>query len=274
MSKISQSPLHAEIGSCFALFFLLYHVKMFRIIGGNLMAKYKSRLDRRSKSKSNTVLNIAIAVVVLLIVVVGATILTGNGSDKENASTEVESNDKNTSENSTDRDNDSKQKDDENSVSMKEESDSSESEKDKEKEKQDEKEKEKEKEDAPEKKESVALDDSEAQIEESNEQNVKRTIVHPNWEPIGTEQSGEHVSSYEPGSVDWQEKEQALSYATGIPQDNMTVWFIEGNGGPQKSIGTVTEKGGSTAYRVYLQWMDGQGWQPTKVEELIENDKD
>lgn len=240
------------------------------------MAKYKSRLDRRSKSKSNKVLNIMIAVVVLLIVVVGATILTGNGSDKENASTEVENNDKNTSENSTDRDNDSKQKDDENSVSMKEESDSSESEKDKEKEKQDEKEKEqeKEKEDAPVKKESVALDDSEAQIEESNEENVKRTIVHPNWEPIGTEQSGEHVSSYETGSVDWQEKEQALSYATGIPQDNMTVWFIEGNGGPQKSIGTVTEKGGSTAYRVYLQWIDGQGWQPTKVEELIENDKD
>jgi Sec-independent protein translocase protein TatA len=229
------------------------------------MAKYNSRLDRRSKSKSNKVLNIMIAVVVLLIVVVGATILTGNGSDKENASTEVKNEDKNTNENSADRE--SEQKEDENTVSMDEESNSAESE-DKDKKNEEEKE------DVPEEKESVALDDSSAKIEESSEPNVERTIVHPDWEPVGTQQSGEHVSSYDMGTPDWQEKVKALSYATGIPEDNMTVWYIEGNGGPQKSIGTVTEKGGSTAYRVYLQWTDGQGWQPTKVEELVENDKD
>ncbi|MEG9296904.1 DUF1510 family protein [Mangrovibacillus sp. Mu-81] len=229
------------------------------------MAKYNSRLDRRSKSKSNKVLNIMIAVVVLLIVVVGATILTGNGSDKENASTEVKDEDKNTNENSADRE--SEQKEDENTVSMDEESNSAESE-------DQDKKNEEEKEDVPEEKESVALDDSSAQIEEGSEPNVEKTIVHPDWEPVGTQQSGEHVSSYDMGTPDWQEKVKALSYATGIPEDNMTVWYIEGNGGPQKSIGTVTEKGGSTAYRVYLQWTDGQGWQPTKVEELVENDKD
>jgi Sec-independent protein translocase protein TatA len=229
------------------------------------MAKYNSRLDRRSKSKSNKVLNIMIAVVVLLIVVVGATILTGNGSDKENASTEVKDEDKNTNENSADRE--SEQKEDENTVSMDEESNSAESE-------DQDKKNEEEKEDVPEEKESVALDDSNAQIEEGSEPNVEKTIVHPDWEPVGTQQTGEHVSSYDMGTPDWQEKVKALSYATGIPEDNMTVWYIEGNGGPQKSIGTVTEKGGSTAYRVYLQWTDGQGWQPTKVEELVENDKD
>lgn len=234
------------------------------------MAKYKSRLDRRSKNKTNIVLNIAIAVVVLLIVVVGATILTGNGSDKENASTEVETNDKKSSENSADKDNKAEQKKDDDSVSMNEESTETEEDKEKDKDKN----KEEEKEEAPEEKESIALDDSNAQIEENGGPNVKKTIVHPDWEPVGTQQSGDHVSSYDPGSVDWVEKEKALSYATGIPQDNMTVWYIEGNGGPQKSIGTVTEKGGSTAYRVYLQWTDGQGWQPTKVEELVENDKD
>jgi FtsZ-interacting cell division protein ZipA len=234
------------------------------------MAKYNSRLDRRSKSKTNTVLNIAIAVVVLLIVVVGATILTGNGSDKDKASTSVENSDKTTTENSADKDSKTKEKKEDDSVSMNEESNESEDKKEKEKDKN----KEEEKEDAPEEKKSVALDDSDAQVEEGTEPNVEKTIVHPDWQPVGTEQSGEHVSSYETGSVDWQEKEKALSYATGIPQDNMTVWFIEGNGGPQKSIGTVTEKGGATAYRVYLQWVDGQGWQPTKVEELKENDKD
>ncbi|OIU70656.1 YrrS family protein [Rossellomorea aquimaris] len=234
------------------------------------MAKYNSRLDRRSKNKTNTVLNIAIAVVVLLIVVVGATILTGNGSDKDKASTSVENSDKTTTENSADKDSKTKEKKEDDSVSMNEESNESEDKKEKEKDKN----KEEEKEDTPEEKKSVALDDSDAQVEEGTEPNVEKTIVHPDWQPVGTEQSGEHVSSYETGSVDWQEKEKALSYATGIPQDNMTVWFIEGNGGPQKSIGTVTEKGGATAYRVYLQWVDGQGWQPTKVEELKENDKD
>ncbi|KSU63791.1 hypothetical protein AS034_05985 [[Bacillus] enclensis] len=242
------------------------------------MAKYNSRLDRRSKNKTNTVLNIAIAVVVLLIVVVGATILTGNDSDKDKASTSVENSGENTTENSADKDNKEKktgQKNDDDSVSMNEESTETEDDKEKDKNKEEDKDKEEEeKEEASGEKKSVALDDSNAQVEEGTEPNVSKTIVHPDWEPVGTEQSGDHVSSYETGSVDWQEKEKALSYATGIPQDNMTVWFIEGNGGPQKSIGTVTEKGGATAYRVYLQWVDGQGWQPTKVEELKENDKD
>jgi Domain of unknown function (DUF1510) len=236
------------------------------------MAKYNSRLDRHSKNKTNTVLNIAIAVVVLLIVVVGATILTGNGSDKDKASTSVENSGENTTENKADKDNKenkSEQKNDDDSVSMNGESTESEDEQ-----KEKDKNKEEENEDSPEEKKSVALNDSSAQVEEGTEPNVEKTIVHPDWEPVGTEQSGEHVSSYDPGSQDWQEKVKALSYATGIPENNMTVWYIEGNGGPQKSIGTVTEKGGSTAYRVYLQWTDGQGWQPTKVEELKENDKD
>ncbi|MCA1056238.1 YrrS family protein [Rossellomorea aquimaris] len=237
------------------------------------MAKYKSRLDRRSKNNANKILNILNAVVVLLIVVVGATILTGNGSDEsEKASTEV----KNTEEKGTEKTagNNKKEENDkkeDESVSMNEEETDSSEQADKEENEEEDTEKQ---EEEQEEKESVSLDDSKVQVEEGTEPNVEKTIVHPDWQPVGTQQSGEHVSSYDPGSPDWEEKEKALSYATGIPQDNMTVWYIEGNGGPQKSIGTVTEKGGSKAYRVYLQWNDGQGWQPTKVEVLKENDKD
>ena len=52
------------------------------------------------------------------------------------------------------------------------------------------------------------------------------------------------------------------------------MWWLERNGGPEKAIGTVAPKDQSTTYRVYLQWVDGKGWKPVKMQELVENDKD
>jgi hypothetical protein len=69
--------------------------------------------------------------------------------------------------------------------------------------------------------------------------------------------------------VDWQEMLQAISYATGVDQSNMTVWFL-GNNGPNKSVGTISTKDQSEKYRVYIDWVDGQGWKPVKVEVLNE----
>ncbi|TMU85628.1 DUF1510 family protein [Bacillus sp. BHET2] len=231
------------------------------------MAKYQSRLDKRSKKNSNKILNIMIAVVLLLIVVVGGTIVLGGGDEKATSDAQnEESKDANKK--------DSSVKDNEQSVSLDKDNDA------KDKSDEDKKDEEKQKEDdetADEDKENVALDgedDSKMKVEESDEPNVKKNMVHPDWKPVGTEQTGEHVSSYDLGTADWQEKVKATSYATGIPEENMTVWFIEGNGGPQKSMATVTTKDTQTPYRVYLQWVDGQGWQPTKVQELKENDKD
>ena len=92
--------------------------------------------------------------------------------------------------------------------------------------------------------------------------------VNGSWEPIGTTQTGEHVSSYEIGSVDWDEKVKAISYATGIDENNMTIWRIGNNNNhPQKSIGTVSSKDDpNTKYQVYLEWVDQKGWKPVKVE--------
>ncbi|PFA64491.1 DNA primase [Bacillus sp. AFS015802] len=243
------------------------------------MAKYQSRLDKRSKKNTNKILNIMIAVVLLLIVVVGGTIVFGGGGD-EKATTDAPKNSE-TKDAGSDKDANKEDK----SVSMDDKDDSGEKtdqdDKADEKKKEDEQKKkedeQKQDESADENKESVALDgedDSKMKVEESDETNVEKNMVHPDWKPIGTEQTGEHVSSYEQGSVDWQEKIKAISYATGIPESNMTVWWVEGNGGPQKSMATVTAKDTKTPYRVYLQWIDGKGWQPTKVQELKENDKD
>jgi len=234
------------------------------------MAKYQSRLDKRSKKNSNKILNIMIAVVLLLIVVVGATIVMGGGDEK------ASSNAADTETKDTDKSNKNAEKDDK-SVSLDEDKKSEEKENEDKKDEEKKSDEEKQKDKASEEEDTVKLEgeeQSELKVEDSDEPNVKKTMVHPKWKPVGTEQTGEHVSSYEPGSVDWQEKVKTISYATGIPEENMTIWFIEGNGGPQKSMATVTAKDTKTPYRVYLQWVDGKGWQPTKVQELVENDKD
>ncbi|MGM0828450.1 MAG: YrrS family protein [Bacillota bacterium] len=234
------------------------------------MAKYQSRLDKRSKKNSNKILNIMIAVVLLLIVVVGATIVMGGGNEK------ASSNVADTETKDSDKSNKNAEKDDK-SVSLDEDKKSEEKDNEDKKDEEKKSDEEKQKEKASDEEDTVALEGEEQsglKVEDSDEPNVKKTMVHPDWKPVGTEQTGEHVSVYDEGTVDWQEKIKATSYATGIPEDNMTVWWMEGNGGPQKSMATVTAKDTKTPYRVYLQWVDGKGWQPTKVQELEENDKD
>ncbi|MBT2754637.1 YrrS family protein [Mesobacillus foraminis] len=112
-------------------------------------------------------------------------------------------------------------------------------------------------------------EDSEPVVTEGGSSpDVKKTIENPDWEPIGTSQSGEHVAVYDQNAVDWQEMIKAISYATGIDSNNMTVWFLGNNGGPNSAAGTISEKGGSVKYRVAIEWVDGKGWKPVKVEEL------
>ena len=42
--------------------------------------------------------------------------------------------------------------------------------------------------------------------ESSDDPVVKETIIQTGWEPIGTTQTGEHVSLYDGKSADWNEK--------------------------------------------------------------------
>ncbi|WP_088809034.1 MULTISPECIES: YrrS family protein [unclassified Listeria] len=110
--------------------------------------------------------------------------------------------------------------------------------------------------------------------EKSDDPNVNQVITK-DWKPVGTKQSGEHVNSYDATSRDWKEKIQAFSEATGIDANNMTLWFVGRGADPAtESIGTVSDKSTpDKAYRVYIAWRDGEGWQPMKVEELKQNDK-
>ncbi len=95
--------------------------------------------------------------------------------------------------------------------------------------------------------------------------NVIETIVNPNWEPVGTVQTGKHVTVY--SGVDWDEMVKAISYAVGLSEDEFTIHFL-GNNGPNKSAGTIYTKNKEKIYKVYIEWVDGKGWKPTKVERL------
>ncbi|MET1014096.1 MAG: YrrS family protein [Paenisporosarcina sp.] len=97
---------------------------------------------------------------------------------------------------------------------------------------------------------------------------VAETIVNTDWQPVKTSQTGPHTSVYEKGHVDWDEKVQALSYTTGLASNNMIIWKLKNGGSPQKSIGVVSSNDKQEKYRVYLQWVDGQGWKPEKMETL------
>ncbi|OMP67606.1 DUF1510 family protein [Domibacillus epiphyticus] len=199
--------------------------------------EHTSRAERKTKRrKTNRILNTAIAVVVLLIIIVGFTIFAG-GNDEEAIAPE-----------------ESKPAQEQEATVTEEESeeDLTETEKPVEEEEN---------------------SDEEVVITEGTDPNVEQDIVDPNWKGVGTSQTGDHTSSFETDSTDWQEKVNALSYATGIPEDNMTVWFISGNG-PQGAIGTVSPKTDQNdAYRVYIEWVDGEGWKPVKVQKLEQNDK-
>lgn len=106
---------------------------------------------------------------------------------------------------------------------------------------------------------------------EPSDDNVSEAVTG-NWPAIGTSQTGPHTTNFENGSQDRIEIKKAVSMVTGIPEDNMIEWWV-GNGGDQKVVATVSDREETETYRVYLSWVDNEGWQPTKLETLVENDK-
>ncbi|MBI0576437.1 YrrS family protein [Neobacillus cucumis] len=109
-------------------------------------------------------------------------------------------------------------------------------------------------------------DDS--KVEDDGSTADEKTTENKDWEPVGTTQTGEHTPVYDTSSTDWQEMLNAISSATGLDQDNMIVWHLGRDRSKQNaSVGTVSSKDKKQNYTVYIEWVDGQGWKPTKVEE-------
>lgn len=203
-----------------------------------------TRLDRRKKRKEDRFLNVLIGVVVVAIVVIAFIVLPG---DKEKSKEEhVKDDDMETSQQEGNEQEDSGQS----------EVDIPEDEKD---------------EEQPETEEAEEEIEEPADVEVTinpDDAIVSKSIVDPAWAPVGTSQQGEHVSLYDGNSVDWQEKLKALTYTTGLPENEMIVWKLKNGGSPQSAIGIVSSKDKAEKYRVYLEWVDDKGWQPVKMDIL------
>lgn len=225
--------------------------------------RYPSRLKK--KNRSNSILNMMIGLVFTLILITGAFIFLDNGDDSAQQPETVEI--------ATDTEQQTSEEDSsttEESVNEEENADSeAEAEEAQEQaDKEDEASKEQEESKTEETEEGTVTVGGTITREESNDPIVEETVINTSWEPVGTSQSGDHVSVYQKGSVDWNEKIQAISYATGLSEDNMYIMMIKNGGGPQKSIGVVQSKDESQKYRVHLEWVDSEGWKPVKMDVL------
>ncbi|WP_058307306.1 YrrS family protein [Gracilibacillus massiliensis] len=125
--------------------------------------------------------------------------------------------------------------------------------------------------DEEEEQESRTEEEEEINEVESDDDNVSYAF-EGNWDPIGTEQDDPHTTSFEKESQDWKERMQAIEIATGIPVEEQISWY-HGNGGDQTVEATVSPSTNQdVTVKVTLVWIENEGWQPTLVEELIENE--
>lgn len=210
--------------------------------------EYRSRFEKR---KQNRALNIAIGVVLLLIMVVGASIFINGGSSQPSSSSANNSTEKK-DQSSGDK---GSKKNDDSSIAVEDNNDSEAADANQDAAKKEEKDKEA----AEKQKEKEAADKEKADDEKS-----KGGPEGP-WDAVGTSQTGEHTKSYDKGSADWSEQTKALSYASGIPEDQMTILWLGNGGAPDQSVGRVLSKADGSRYEVQLKWEDGQGWKPTSV---------
>ncbi|AZV44496.1 YrrS family protein [Peribacillus asahii] len=211
-----------------------------------------SRLGRHDKKrKINKFYNIAITIVSLLIVIVAITIFTNNDVDPVSKEQEKTTPKEEVKEPTPESEPEDKGKDETEEAVTEEAEEESESESEEEQ------------------TDGVKLE----QIEGSGDANVLNTYTSEDWQPIGTEQTGSHTTSFEKGSKDWNEMTKAIAYGAGLDEGSMRLWWLKNGGSPTTAIGTVSEGDNPQAYRVYIEWVDGAGWKPVKVEELKENDR-
>ncbi|WP_164668531.1 YrrS family protein [Virgibacillus doumboii] len=218
-----------------------------------------SRVNKFEKRRKNTKsLSIFAVLGSILLVVLFAIVIFGGDDEKENANDNpsTESTESGSSESDSSSDEQSFSENDENNAAESDSTSDKETTSD---------------EDTPNTEEESNAQGETDQVEPSDD-NVINAYTK-DWQPIGTEQTGQHTVNYNEGSQDRIEMTKAAAMATGLDEDSLIMWWIQRNG-DQKVITTVSNSDNTVYYRAYLSWVDGQGWKPTKVEELKENDQE
>lgn len=102
----------------------------------------------------------------------------------------------------------------------------------------------------------------------SDERNVSEVWTNEAWAPYPTEQTGTHVSTYESGHIDFEEKLKAFYSVIPLDPDASIVWAVRNNGSTTSSYGVISSKNKQDIYRVSIEWVDGEGWLPLEVQVL------
>lgn len=105
-------------------------------------------------------------------------------------------------------------------------------------------------------------------VSTSSDANVEKVIVNNNWQVTPTRQTGEHVSAFEEGHVDYEEKLLTIRNAVELQEDNIIYWSVRNDGTGKGAVAVVSSKDQSEKYRVHIKWIENAGWIPIKVEIL------
>ena len=111
---------------------------------------------------------------------------------------------------------------------------------------------------------------SEYLVQPSSDPIVDEVIINPNWQVTPTKQTGEHVSTYQEGHIDYEEKKETFRNAVGLSEEEVIYWSVKNNGDVNSSVAVISsnDTNRTNKYRIYIEWIDHQGWKPVKVEKL------
>ncbi|WP_299741697.1 DUF1510 family protein [uncultured Rossellomorea sp.] len=108
-------------------------------------------------------------------------------------------------------------------------------------------------------------------VKNSDEPNVDKVITK-DWQSVPTNQKNHTRVTLDEGSLDWGEMTTAISRGADLSKEDMILWWVESDRS-DSATATVTNKAQTETYRVYVSWLDGTGYTPTKVELLHVNDQ-
>ncbi|AFU15090.1 MULTISPECIES: YrrS family protein [Bacillus] len=207
--------------------------------------------QKQQKRRQNGVLNIAIAIVLVAVAIVAYQLFVPD--TKEQAS----SNDKKVAQQTTKENKAEKAKGKE--ETKKDEQEKAEAKKKEEEEKQKAEEEKQKAEEEAKANEKVAA--------EKTQPKATDAYTKPSWKPVGTEQGATPAMTFNKGTADWNEMNQAISAAIDVPVEQLVIHRI-GNNGKNKAYGNVQDKQSGKKYYVNIDWVENEGWKPVLVQTL------
>ncbi|NKW94170.1 YrrS family protein [Bacillus toyonensis] len=207
--------------------------------------------QKQQKRRQNGVLNIAIAIVLVAVAIVAYQLFVPD--TKEQAS----SNDKKVAQQTTKENKAEKAKGKEDT--KKDEQEKAEAKKKEEEEKQKAEEEKQKAEEEAKANEKVAA--------EKTQPKATDAYTKPSWKPVGTEQGATPAMTFNKGTADWNEMNQAISAAIDVPVEQLVIHRI-GNNGKNKAYGNVQDKQSGKKYYVNIDWVENEGWKPVLVQTL------